>query len=240
MRVAIVSDIHGNRRAFEAVLTDLRHVAPDMVVHGGDLAAGGGHPADIIDQVRSLGWPGVRGNTDEMLWAPERLAEYAAAEPKLAPILDRIAEMIPPTCAIIGEKRLQWLERLPPLYSQELFSLVHASPHDRWRAPTPVASDEELQRTYASLAAQIVVYGHIHCPYIRRLQGLTVANAGSVSQSYDGDRRASYLVIDGENITIRRVEYDIESEAEELLRSGMPNANWFARILLAGKYCPPD
>ena len=88
--------------------------------------------------------------------------------------------------------------------------------------------------------AKMVVYGHIHCPYIRRLQGLTVANAGSVSQSYDGDRRASYLVIDGENITIRRVEYDIESEAEELLRSGLPNANWFAGILLAGKYCPPD
>ncbi len=78
MRVAIVSDIHGNRRALEAVVADLRQIAPDVVVHGGDLAAGGAHPAEIIDQVRSLGWPGVRGNTDEMLWAPQRLAEYAA------------------------------------------------------------------------------------------------------------------------------------------------------------------
>lgn len=240
MRVAIVSDIHGNRRAFEAVLTDLRQVAPDLVVHGGDLAAGGAHSADIIDQVRSLGWPGVRGNTDEMLWAPERLAEYTAAEPKLAPILDKIAEMIPPTRAIIGEKRLQWLERLPPLYSQELFGLVHASPQDLWRAPMPAASDEELRRTYASLAAQIVVYGHIHCPYIRRLPDMTIANTGSVGQSYDGDRRASYLVIDGENITIRRVEYDVASEAKELLQSGLPHADWLSRILLAGRYCPPD
>src|SRR5260221_7447230 len=84
MRVAIISDIHGNRRAFEAVLADLRQVAPDLVLHGGDLASGGTRPAEIIDQVRSLGWPGGRGNTDEMLWSPENPAEYAAANPKIA------------------------------------------------------------------------------------------------------------------------------------------------------------
>ncbi len=68
---------------------------------------------------------------------------------------------------------------------------------------------------------------------------MTVANTGSVSQSYDGDTRASYLVIEGESITIRRVEYDVKSEAKELLRSGLPHADWLSRILLAGKYCPP-
>src|SRR5260370_18416267 len=102
----------------------------------------------------------------------------------------------------------------------------------------PNAGDEEFQSTYASLRAPIVVYGHIHRPYIRRLQGMTVANTGSVSQSYDGDTRASYLVIDGKSITIRRVEYDVESEAKELWPSGLPHAAWLARILLAGKYCP--
>jgi predicted phosphodiesterase len=240
MKVAIVSDIHGNRHAFQAVLADLRQVAPDLVLHGGDLASGGAHPADIIDQVRSLGWPGVRGNTDEMLWAPERLAEFAAAQPKVAALLARVQETIPPTLASIGEERLRWLEGLPSLCSEPGFSLVHASPDDLWRAPMPDASDEELRSTYASLHAPIVVYGHIHRPYLRRLQGMTVANTGSVSQSYDGDTRASYLVIDGESITIRRVEYDVESEAKELLRSGLPHADWLARILLAGKYCPPD
>jgi predicted phosphodiesterase len=240
MRVAIVSDIHGNRRAFQAVLADLRQVAPDLVLHGGDLAYGGAHPADIIDQLRSLGWPGVRGNTDEMLWSPESLAEFAARQPKLGPLLAILQEMIPPTLASIGEERLRWLEGLPYLSSQEGFSLVHASPGDLWRAPMPNASDDELQSTYASLGAQIVVYGHIHRPYIRRPRGMTIANTGSVSQSYDGDRRASYLVIDGESITIRRVEYDVESEAKELLRSGLPHADWLSRILLAGQYCPPD
>jgi putative phosphoesterase len=239
MRIAIVSDTHGNLRAFQAVLADLRQVAPDLVVHGGDLAHGGARPAEIIDQVRSLGWPGVRGNTDEMLWAPESLTKFAATAPKLSPLLAILQEMIPPTLASIGEKRLRWLEELPFLYSQEGFSLVHASPNDLWRAPMPNASNEELQSNYAALRAQIAVYGHIHRPYIRRLPGMTVANTGSVSQSYDGDRRASYLVIDGESIAIRRVEYDVESEAEELLHSGLPHADWMSRILLAGEYCPP-
>ncbi len=240
MRVAIVSDLHGNRRAFEAVLDDLEQVAPDLILHGGDLAAGGAHPADIIDQVRSLGWPGVRGNTDEMLWSPESLAEYAAANPKIERLLAMVQETIPPTLASIGEERLRWLEGLPTMYSQEGFSLVHASPDDLWRAPMANASDEELQSTYASLGAPIVVYGHIHCPYVRRLHSMTVANTGSVSQSYDGDRRASYLLMDGESIAIRRVEYDVESEARELSRSGLPHADWLARILLAGKYRPPE
>lgn len=239
MRIAIVSDTHGNLRAFQAVLADLRQLAPDLVVHGGDLAYGGARPAEIIDQVRFLGWPGVRGNTDEMLWAPESLTKFAATAPKLSPLLAILQEMIPPTLASIGEKRLRWLEELPFLYSQEGFSLVHASPNDLWRAPMPNASNEELQSNYAALRAQIAVYGHIHRPYIRRLPGMTVANTGSVSQSYDGDRRASYLVIDGESITIRRVEYDVESEAEELLHSGLPHADWMSRILLAGEYCPP-
>jgi len=239
MRVAIISDIHGNRLALQAVLADLRQVAPDMVVHGGDLAAGGAHPAEIIDEVRALGWPGVQGNVDEMLWAPERLAEYAAAQPKAAALLARVRETIAQTVASIGEERLRWLERLPYLYSGEGFTVVHASPGDCWRAPAPGASDDELQTTYESLGAQIVAYGHIHCPYIRRMQGMTVANTGSVSQSYDGDRRASYLVMEGESITIRRVEYDVESEARELLDSGLPHADWLARILLAGRYCPP-
>jgi hypothetical protein len=174
-----------------------------------------------------------------MLWAPEGLAEFAATAPKLAPLLAILQEMIPPTLANIGEERLRWLEGLPFLYSQEDLSLVHASPNDLWRAPMPNASDDELQTTYTSLRAQIAVYGHIHRPYIRRLPEMTVANTGSVSQSYDGDRRASYLVIEGESITIRRIEYDVESEAEEVSRSGLPHARWLSRILLAGQYCPP-
>jgi predicted phosphodiesterase len=240
MRVAIVSDIHGNRRALDAVLIDLRQVAPDLVVQGGDLAAGGTHPAEIIDQVRSLGWPGVCGNVDEMLWAPESLKAFAATMPQLASVLAKTAEMIPSIVAALGEDRLRWMEALPGSYVHEEFALVHASPGDLWRSPGPNAGDGELRATYAPMDARLVVYSHIHFPYVRRLPEMTVANTGSVSQSHDGDTRASYLLIDGENVTIRRVEYDVQSEADELLRSGLPYASWMARMLLAGKYCPPD
>jgi putative phosphoesterase len=241
MRIAIVTDVHGNLRAFEAVLADLRQVAPDLVVHGGDLAYGGPHPAEIIDQIRALGWPGVRGNTDEMLWSPESLNAFAAKTPQLGPLLSRIQDAIPPTVAKIGEERLRWLEGFPERYTGEGFTLVHASPGDLWRAPMhDNASDEELGSTYAPLNSAIVVYGHIHRPFVRQLGKMTVANSGSVSQSYDGDRRASYLVIDGDRVSIRRVVYDVESEAKDLLRSGLPNAEWISRILLAGRYVPPE
>jgi putative phosphoesterase len=240
MRIAIVSDVHGNRRALEAVLADLRQVAPDLVVQGGDLPYGGTHPAEVIDQIRAHGWPGVRGNTDEMLWAPRVLIEFAAKTPQLAPLIGLIQDLIPPTLASIGEERLRWLEGFPERYDGEGFTLVHASPGDVWRAPMPNASDEDLERIYAPLGARTVVYGHIHRPYIRRVGEMTVANTGSVSQSYDGDRRASYLVIEGESANIRRVEYDVESEAKELLRSGLPHADWMAKILLAGQYVPPS
>ena len=240
MRIAFVADIHGNRRAFDAVLADLRQVAPDLVLHGGDLAYGGTRPAEIIDQVRSLGWPGIRGNTDEMLWSAKSLADFAAATPRLGPLLAAIQELIPATVESLGEKRLRWMEGLPYQYVGEGFCLVHASPGDLWRAPMPDASDEELQRTYGSLGTKLVVYGHIHRSFVRRIGNMTVANTGSVSQSYDGDTRASYLLMDGESVVIRRVAYDVQQEADDLLRSGLPRGRWLSQILLAGRYVPPE
>lgn len=240
MRIAIVADIHGNRRAFEAVLADLRAVTPDLVVHGGDLASGGAHAAEIIDRIRALGWPGVCGNTDEMLWAPESLAKFAAENPAIAPLLAKVAETIAPIVATIGEERLRWLQELPAAHSQPEFSLVHAKPGDLWRAPMPNAGDEELQSTYAPLRASIAVYCHIHVPFVRHLAGMIVANTGSVGQSHDGDRRASYLLMDGASVSNRRVEYDVESEARDMRNSGIPHSDWIARILLAGKYVPPE
>lgn len=239
MRVAVVTDIHGNRRALQAVLRDLKELAPDLIVHGGDLAFAGTHPAEVIDTIRALGWPGVLGNTDEVLWTQEQLTEMAAVHPKLAPLLERLRELIPPMLEGIGDERLRWLKTLPPVHWGDGFAVVHASPKDLWRAPMANAANEEIQKTYSDLAAPVVVYGHIHVSHVRQLREMTVANAGSVSQSYDGDRRAAYAVVEGKNVTIRRVQYDVESEAKELRHSGLPNADWLSRILLAGKYCPP-
>ena len=64
MRLAIISDIHGNLTALEAVIADLKTASPDLVVHGGDLVVGGPRPAEVIDRIRELRWAGVVGNTD--------------------------------------------------------------------------------------------------------------------------------------------------------------------------------
>jgi 3',5'-cyclic AMP phosphodiesterase CpdA len=61
MRIAILSDIHGSRTAFEAVLSDLRDASPDLILHGGELADSGSSPMEIVDRIRDLGWDGVLG-----------------------------------------------------------------------------------------------------------------------------------------------------------------------------------
>ncbi|HUK53463.1 MAG TPA: metallophosphoesterase family protein [Candidatus Binatia bacterium] len=238
MRVAIVSDIHGNLTAFDAVLEDLKRNSPDLILHGGDLAQGGARPAEVVDKIRALGWPGVCGNTDEVLWAPEALTAYAAKAPKLQALFNTIAEMIPPAVAALGPERIAWLKSLPKVERRGSMALVHASPNDLWRSPLVESSDAELAAAYGSLNASLVVYGHIHRPFIRQLPGMTVANSGSVSMPYDGDIRASYLLVDDGQPSIRRVEYELEREVEALQNSGLPHADWAIRILRAGQYVP--
>ena len=85
-----------------------------------------------------------------------------------------------------------------------------------------------------------MVYGHIHTPFVRRLARITVANSGSVGMPYDGDARATYLLVDGSRVTIQRVEYDIEAECRLLEQSRLPHAGWVARILRTGQYQPPS
>lgn len=239
MRIAVVSDVHGNLTALEAVIADLRRAAPDLVLHGGDLAANGPHPAEVVDRIRDLGWPGVCGNTDEMLWNREGLTSYAAKFPKLRSILAILDAVIPWTCAALGEDRIRWLQAQPAVQHRSSLALVHASPGNFWQAPLPTAADQELQSVYQDLHAPMVVYAHIHRPYVRRLEAMAVANTGSVSLSYDGDPRASYLLLDDAEATIRRVEYDLEREASALLQSGIPHAEWLAQTLRAGTYLPP-
>ncbi len=231
MRTAIVSDIHGNLTAFEAVLADLRKTAPDLIVHGGDLADFGSNPAAIVDQIRDLGWPGVYGNTDEMLFAPHSLNDFANRLPQLRPMFDAIEEMAAYARASLGVSRLAWLRSLPRIALRESFALVHASTACAWNAPAPDASDFDLAQVYQALARPLAVYGHIHRPYIRRMPRLTVANSGSVSLSYDGDPRASYLLIDDSVPVVRRVQYNVDREIRAITAAALPHADWVARIL---------
>jgi predicted phosphodiesterase len=245
MRIAIVSDIHGNRTAFEAVLADLQQTAPDSILHGGDLADSGASPVEILDRIRDLGWQGVVGNTDEMLFRPESLEEFASQSSAPISLWTAIRKMAAATRNLLGEERIAWLSGLERVQIQGAIALVHASPQNLWRAPTPEASDAELESVYGPLGQPIAVYAHIHRPYIRSVrcsQGRQrlVANTGSVSLSYDGDRRASYLLLDGPSPMIRRVEYDVEKELKALSACGLPHADWIAKSLHTGSAQMPE
>jgi len=124
MRTAILSDIHGNLTAFEAVVADLRETSPDLILHGGDLADGGASSAVIVDRIRDLGWAGVVGNTDEMLFRAESLTEFASQSPHLHSLWTVIAEMAAATREELGEDRLAWLPSLPPVQTRNSFALV--------------------------------------------------------------------------------------------------------------------
>jgi len=241
MRIAIVSDIHGNQTAFDAVLADLRVTTPDLVLHGGDLADGGSSPAEIVDRVRDLGWLGVIGNGDEMLAMPDTLEEFANQQsPQFQPLFTRVREMASATRELLGKERLAWLRELPRSQVRSPIALVHASPESPWRSPTSQASNDELELTYSPLGQSVAVYGHIHNSYIRKTPRMTVANSGSVSLSYDGDRRAAYLILDDSEPTIRRVEYDVTQELNAYAKRGLPHADWVARILESGRPQQPN
>jgi putative phosphoesterase len=240
MRIAIVSDIHGNLTALDAVLADLRQQKPDVVYHGGDLAFGGCNPAEVIDCIVQAGWKGVLGNTDEMLWDSSARPALEATAPKLKPLFKVLFDSSgPATCQMIGETRLAWLRALPTELRHDNLALVHASPGNLWRAPMDTADDTELEQTYTQLNARTVVYCHIHRPFIRKIGNMTVCNTGSVGAPYDGDPRASYLLIDSEKPAIRRVAYNVEKEAGRLLSSDYPYKEWTAEMRRLGSYLPP-
>lgn len=231
MRIAVVSDIHGNLTALEAVLADLRQTSPDVVFHGGDLSDNGSSPVEVVDRLRDLGWQGVVGNTDEMVFRPESLIEYASKSPNLQPVVPMIEEMAAWTRAALGDERIAWLRSLPRTQVHDRLALVHASPESPWRSPGVEASDGELETVYSPLGKPVAAYGHIHVPFVRSAVGMTIVNCGSVSLSYDGDRRAAYLLVDDSGPQIRRVEYDMDQELKMLLGCGLPHATWVAKAL---------
>ena len=238
MRIAVISDIHGNRTAFEAVLRDLKETAPDLVLHGGDLADSGSSPADVVDQIRSLGWQGVFGNTDEIHTRPESLDEFAASSKAPAALWTAVREMAAWTHERLGRERIEWLRSLPRLVRRENLALVHATPASLWNAPSPESADAEFQSAYEGLDRPIILYGHIHRPFLRRvphpwLNEMLVVNSGSVGLSYDGDPRASYVLLDDNVATIRRVYYDVEAEIRAVMACGIPHFDWIARTLRA-------
>ncbi|HKT82519.1 MAG TPA: metallophosphoesterase family protein, partial [Solirubrobacterales bacterium] len=145
MKLGIVSDIHGNLHGFEAVLSDIERVRPDIVAHGGDLVLGLPGAAQVVDRVRELGWPGVLGNTDQALWdLPEWLPEQ---------VRQAFQARVAATAELIGQERVEWLRSLPLEWRWGPVALVHATPGNLWESIPKDADDAKLAEKYGALHA---------------------------------------------------------------------------------------
>lgn len=240
MRIAIISDVDGNLTALEAVVADISQRGVDQVFHAGDLALMGPRPAEVVDRITELGWPGVVGNTDELLWRPELREVQLQRAPALAGHLQLLFDAYAAdTRRRLGSERIAWLRQLPAELRVEDLTILHAAPSDLWRAPLPRASDEELLHTFQPLATKRAVYGHIHRPFCRHVGAMTIANSGSVGMSWDGDPRAAYLLVDDHTATVIRIPYDLDAERRALDASGHPDASRLSEMRSQARFLHP-
>lgn len=214
VRIAILSDIHGNLLALEAVMADLEVQRPDQVWCGGDLGWMGPWASECIKRVRDAGWPTVRGNTDVWITGDPQTVESEDDRAMLKAMAEEHA---------VTADDAEWLLNLPVGHTGTgSVLLVHGTPNSPFRAPMPDDPAPEF-KVYEDHAS-VVVYAHVHRAFVRRLSGGTlVANTGSVGLPMDGDT-ASYLLIDrsGPDITLRhrRVAFDRRAGLAEAKRVG--------------------
>lgn len=224
MRIAVVADIHGNLLALDAVMSDIERQGIDVVWCGGDLGWGGPWASECIARVRDAGWPTVRGNTDVWLTGDPQTIEDAKQRERFEDVARAHA---------IRPEDAQWLLALPLGYSGPgSILLVHGTPQSPFTAPQPEAPAAEFQ-PYLGQAA-LVVYGHVHKGFVRRLSdGTLVANSGSVGLPMDGET-ACYLLIDaaGPEVTLshRRVPFDRRAGIAQAKAIGGPIGQMFQEL----------
>ena len=233
MRVAIFSDVHGNVRALEAVLANIRGRGPfDHVINAGDLAFGGPRPRDAMDVLIQSGWPTVRGNTDE----------WVAGEPGIPKSVSK--ETISWTRERLTASHLAFLQRLPLSHRLDPpggppLVIVHATPASTTEVLAPDAPSEVVTRMLAQARTRTLAYGHIHRPYVRGVAGGLVVNVGSVGFPFDGVPQPAWAIFtlaEGRwTAEIIRVAYDNEAVALDLLASDHPDAAAFARRARTGQ-----
>lgn len=243
MRVAVISDTHGNLPALEAVLADIEHVAPDLTVMAGDFAFGGPWPAECIDLIRSRGIPAVRGNTDEFVVevASGGTQPAAVEDPRLRHLDNPLlAERYAWCAARLAAQQVTYLASLPlrsvvPAPTGAALVVVHATPWSAHPVVPPTASRGQLAELLERSGGAVLAYGHIHVQVRWDIGERLVVSVGSVGLPFDGDRRAAYAVLEwnGErwDVTFRRVVYPVERTVQALLSSGLPGAELQARVV---------
>jgi predicted phosphodiesterase len=245
VRYLVISDIHGNRHAIEAVTADARAFGFDAVVCLGDLVGYGADPAAAIDLTLALEPVAlIRGNHDKVC---------AGLEP--ATLFNDVARhSIEWTRDALSPAHLKLLRNLPkgPRLVTDALEICHGAPFDEDHY---VFDGGDAARAIDAASARICLFGHTHLPAIFATagdparaaetpgddaiglphQGPVLINVGSVGQPRDGDPRAAYGVIDLERnvIYLRRVAYDVEGAQKRILGAGLPA--WLAMRLGRGQ-----
>jgi predicted phosphodiesterase len=243
MKVGLLSDIHGNRIALEAVLADAQSQGVDTWWALGDIVAIGPDPVPTLELLTSL--PNLhvtRGNTDRYVVSGDRPPPHpqdVAAKPELLGLFASVEGSFSWTRgALASHGWLDWLADLPlerraTLPDGTRLLGVHASPgRDDGAGITPDRPEPELRAALATADADLVCAGHTHRPTDRQIGLVHAVNLGSVSNPITDDLRASYVVIhadrQGHQVEHRRVGYDHAAVLERVARSGHPNAEYLA------------
>lgn len=220
-RIAVLADIHGNMPALEAVIDDIAAQKVDEVLVGGDLVGRGPEGSRVIQRIRELDWPSVRGNHEDYLLTFKRgevppdwleADEWSASRWMAADLTD---------------DDVRYMEALPfSLRSRSLpeIHLVHASPRSNNDGIGPWSSQSSVKRHFDSIAESVLACAHTHRPLHQQFGDGHVVNVSSVGLPFNQDRRAQYVVFEedesGLSIQFRQVEYDHEAILEIYDTSG--------------------
>lgn len=234
MRVAVLSDIHGNLVGLDACLADLlAQGGADKIVAAGDLCIDGPRPKKVLQRLEEVGAQCVRGNTDRYLAAPGE-QKFAAAE----------SAQMAWTRKQLGEKWLSWLRELPfsARFGDEANQLlvVHANPSNDEEHVWPDADGDLLQRLIGKERAAVIAFGHLHLPYVRQWRGKLLVDVASAGLPKDGDPRAGYALFTerdgGWEVKHRRVPFDVKKVATQLADCGIPDSADLVATLRRHRY----
>jgi predicted phosphodiesterase len=237
MRIAILSDIHGNLVALDACLADLQaQGGADVIVAAGDLCMDGPKPKKVLQRLQEIGAQCLRGNTDRFICATD------ASE--LAALGDAERKQILWTRDEIGEKWVAWLSSLPFSLrfgdaGNELL-VVHANPTSDDEHVWPDTDDATLERLIGEEKAAVIAFGHLHLPYVRVWRGKLLVNVASAGLPKDGDPRAGYAILTQHNggweAKHRRIAFDVKKVATQLADCGIPESAELITTLRRHRY----
>ena len=226
MRVAIISDIHANITALEAVMADVHHQNVTSLYCLGDLVGYAPFPNEVIDRIRRDAMPTVMGNYDDGVGFDRDDCGCAYRDPEERRRGDLSLQWTRKTVDSDGKAFLRSLQSEIRFEADgKRFRLVHGSPR---RMNEYLFEDRPLssfQRLAATSEADVLLFGHTHKPYTKRVDGVLFVNAGSVGKPKDGDPRACYVVMDTSgdvDVQFRRVPYDVQKVAGAIRGSELP------------------